>query len=459
MSCPADDRPAACDHTAAYKPLTALLLACWQREHDQRPYNTMVINRKAFAEKYCRLPDEHDFAVLTEFLIDPSALRVDNFELNYVPLPANWPNLIGTLAGMTHLSLCHCGLSAEQLCALMTAPCQMLQSLRLAGNPFGAEHVQVLVDVLPGNWSLASLDVGYCDLDAQQFVRLADAVARNRSLRCVDFARLVALGAVNCVDVAKISLILAQLMWSSAVELFELHVRHNRLDGHDIEPMVDSLRRCTHLVYLDLGANRLGPPGVRAIMEACSVRPHLLGLDVSHNGLGELGGMEIANRLCDTRIRYLDIGYNCITAAAMEAIMCKLKRRDPMRVLNIVGNEFDETVGRTLRRLLDARVLLLDGGDCTARWDEELHGFRVVPDFNEANWSGYNQRYHRTHPQRRYADVPPNLLWHTLNRRHLVVNGQFVDAIFVDARCGEVYVLDRLGRRKASSVEERYENF
>lgn len=418
----------------------------------------MLLNRQLFAAAYNRLPDENDWSVIVAFLADPMELRVDNFELNYVPLPQLELShqLLCTLASMTNVSLCHVDLSAEHLRTLLTAPEIMLQSLRISGNPMTVEHVQVLHETLPTNRTMAYLDLGYCSIDTQMFALIADAIYNCDAMRAIDLSRLVPMNRAHCVDVSKIAVILAQLLWPNS-QLMEVHFRHNGLDGHDIVPMAESMRRCSNLVYLDLGANHLGAHGAQVLFDAIRQAPHLIGLDVSSNRLGELGGLEIAAALSETRIRYLDIGRNEIPAKAMRLILSTLKKQTPLRICNIIGNGFDARVGKTLRRLLDARVLLLDGVDVVAKWDAVEMGFRIVPQSGPGCWSGYNERYHRVQPLRRPNDAAPNLLWHTVNRRQLVVNGLFVDAIFIEALSGDVYTLDERGQKMV--VSSRVFNF
>lgn len=431
-----------------YKPLTRLLLQCWQRQHDRRPYNTMLLNRRLFAEAFNRQPDEHDWSVIVAFLTDPLELRIDHFDLNYVPLPPleHSHPLLCSLAGMTSVSLCHVELSAEHLRTLLTAPDGRLQSLRISGNALTVQHVRVLHETLPNHQRLAYLDLGYCSIDTQMLALTADAIRNCVALRAIDLSRLVPMNRAHCADIAKIAIILAQLLWPGS-QLFEVHFRHNGLDGHDIVPMVESMRHCANLVYLDLGANRLGATGAQVLFDAIREAPHLIGLDVSGNRLGELGALAIVHALSETRIRYLDIGRNEIPASAMRMLLSTLKKQSPLRICNIIGNGFDATVGQTLRRLLDARVLLLNGVDVVAKWDANAMGLRIVPQSGPGCWSGYNERYHRVQPLRRANDAAPNLMWHTVERQQLVVNGLFVDAIFLEVPSGDVYTVDERGRR------------
>lgn len=427
-----------------YKPLSLLLLQCWQRQHDRRPYNTLLLNRIAFEKTYHRTPDERDYRILSEFLTSPQQHTIDQFELNYMPLPAlsHCDRMLRSLAQMTHVSLCHVDMRSHHLSTLLHGqPCTLL-SLRLSGNRFNMQHAQVLRTFLLENQTLAYLDIGYCSICPVLLATVADGMLHCTSLRAIDLCRVVQSHDVTQADAEKIALIFAQLMWSN--RLREVHFKHNGFDGHDIVPMAECLERCRNLVYMDLGANRLGAHGMKVLFDALRLAPHLIGLDVSNNEVGEYGGLEIAHGLPFTKIRYLDIGRNSIPADAMRLILCTLKKSHPVRIFNIIGNHFDYTVGSVLRRQLDARILLLDAVDVKTTYDADAKGFRIVPDPNDR--AQYNQRYFRVQPFLRRFDAEPNLLWHDFNRRQLLVNGLFLDAIFVNDT-GAVYSLDEWGKQ------------
>lgn len=458
-------------HCDKHRPIPArrlndLQIECWLRRYDRRPYNTLLLNRRLFELHYHRQPDHDDFCAITAFLCgdNTDAKRaphpIERFELIYVPLPSPASDvcerLLRRVAMMTHASLCHVDLQPDHLRILLTASSAPsligLRSLRLSGNPFGGEHAAVLREFLLHNRTIAYLDIGYCSINAVQLATIADGMLHCVSLRAIDLSRLVPLHSAHSVDATGMALVLAQLMWPRG-KLYEVHAKHNAMDGHDIAPIIECLERCSNLVYLDLGSNRLGARGMRDLVEALQRSPCLIGLDVSCNGIGEHGGLAIAHGLSATRIRYLDIGRNGIPAAVMRLLLNTLRKSHPVRILNVVGNEFDYQVGGVLRRMLDARVLMLDGVDVRTTYDADEDAFRVVPCENRR--SGYNYRYMRVQPFLRPYDVAPNLMWHDENRQQLLVNGLFVDAIYVDA-AGRVYALDRNGEKTSIDDTEIY---
>lgn len=433
----------------AYRPLTLLLLECWQRKNDQRPYNTLMLNRIQFDSAFHRTLNNHDYEVLIAFL---SEGKIDNFELIYMPLPpvAVCHGLLRILANLTHVSLCHVDIDPAHLATLLEKPCAFI-SLRLSGNAFTQEHANVLQTFLIENNTIAYLDVGYCSIDPITFATISDGIHNCRSLRAIDVSRVVQCNATHMMDASKIAGIIAIILWSNTI--YEFHGKHLNMDGHDIVPIVECLNRCENLVYLDLGSNRIGADGTKFVFEAIKSTPHLIGLDISNNNLGHHGGLEISNHLAFTQIRYLDIGYNAINASAMEQILQTIKKSVPLRIFNIIGNKFDYQVGRVLRRALDARVLLLNSVDVKTTFDVDEGGFRIVPAENDR--SRYNYRYMRVQPFIRKYDVAPNLLWHDVNKRKLLVNALFIDPIFVDLS-GRVYTIDQRGKRTKSENTEIY---
>lgn len=432
-----------------YRPLNALMLECWLRNYDQRPYHTMLLNRILYDKAFHRLMDDNDYAVLTKFLAEG---KIDNFELIYMPLPAIsiCEGLIQILSNLTHVSLCQVEMDATHLKTLLEKPCSFI-TLRLSGNIFTQEHVDVLRTFLLENRTIAYLDIGYCSIDPITFATVADGIYHCPSLRAIDVSRIVQCYSTHMMDAAKIAVVIAMLLWSNSI--YEFHGKHLNMDCHDILPMVECINRCENLVYLDLGSNRLGAMGAKYLFEAIKSTPNLIGLDISNNDLGEHGGLEISNHLAFTKIRYLDIGHNSITAGAMTQVLQTIKKYVPLRIFNIFGNKFDYQVGRVLRRALDARVLMLNAVDVKTTYDVDQGGFRIVPVDNDR--SRFNYRYMRVQPFIRKYDVAPNLLWHDVNKRKLLVNALFVDPIFVDME-GQVYTMDKNGNRTKSENTKIY---
>lgn len=432
-----------------YRPLSILMLECWQRRYDQRPYNTLLINRVLFENAFNRILDNNDYKVLIEFV---KRGQIDNFELIYMPLPplSVCQVLLRILANLTHVSLCHVDMSPAHLETLLEKPCSFI-SLRLSGNAFTQQHADILRTFLLESTTIAYLDVGYCSIDPIVFATVADGIHNSGSLKAVDVSRLVQCNSVHMMDSSKIAVIIAMLLWSNTIN--EFHGKHLNMDGHDILPIVECLNRCENLVYLDLGSNRIGAYGAKHVFEAIKSTPNLIGLDISNNNLGEHGGLEISNHLAFTKIRYLDIGHNGITAPAMTQILQTIKKAVPLRIFNIIGNHFDYEVGKVMRRALDARVLMLNAVDVKTTYDLDEGGFRIVPLDNDR--SRYNYRYFRVQPFIRKYDVAPNLLWHDVNPRKLLVNALFIDPIFVDF-AGRVYTLDAKGKRTESENTQIY---
>lgn len=434
-----------------YRPLSILLLDCWLRQHDQRPYNTLLLNRILFENAFHRQLDQADYKVLTEFL---GRGKIDNLELIYMPLPPLdvCRDVLRIAANLTHVSLCDVDMDVDHLETLLESPCNLI-SLRLSGNAFTRAHADVLRTFLMHNNTIAYLDVGYCSIDPVTFATVADGIQQCQSLRAIDVSRIVQCHAYHMTDASKLAVIIAMLLWSNTI--YEFHGKHLNVDGHDIIPIAECLNRCANLVYLDLGSNRLGAHGAKVLFEAIRATPSLIGLDISNNNLGEHGGLEISNNLAYTKLRYLDIGHNGITAGAMTQILMTIKKAVPLRIFNIFGNKFDYQVGRVLRRALDARVLMLNAVDVKTTYDVDEGGFRIVKMDNDR--SRYNYRYMRVQLFIRKYDAAPNLLWHDVNKRKLLVNGLFTDPIFVDF-AGRVYTIDQHGHR-TSSESTRIYNF
>lgn len=432
-----------------YRPLTILKLDCWQRQYDRRPYACLFLNRKLFEISYHRSHlDADDFDCLLEFLSNRK--NVTTFELNYIPIPQSVvsPLIILLATNMRHVSLCHTDLPLTEtfntLHQQITKNSCRIESLRLSGNAFEHDHAEQLRRILIDTKTLIYLDIGYCDLDTHSWAVIADGMLHCATLQAIDISDIRPSHSHHIIDASKLALTLSCVMWPN--RLREVHAKFCQLDGHDIIHFTDGLvQRCSNLVYLDLGGNRLGANGAHNLFEAIRQAPYLVGLDISNNNIGKHGAGAVSNMFCSTAIRYLDIGRNGIPALEMRMILNTLRKVHSIEILNIVGNEFDPNAADVLRRVIDARVCLLHSIDVTTTYDEDTRSFRVVPSDNEL--AQYSYRYNRVVPFHRRYDARPNLQWHDKDRPKIRVNGLYLDAICVDGK-GRAYTFDAWGRKK-----------
>lgn len=434
--------------------LTSLMLECWQRDYDHRPYNTLLLHRKHFECAMHRIMNNKDFEILQQFLHQHQQ-HINNFELIYMPMPTQEyeENLMTILCQymMINVSLCHINLSSNALTVLAkNATACNITTLRLSGNAFVKEHVEQLRLFLLSSKLLQYLDIGYCSLDHRTFPIIADGILNCMTLKAIDISHsIIPMNYLNIVDCTKIAIIIAIILNQNHLQ--EIHLKHFQFDGHDIVPITEYLynNRC-NLKYLDLGSNNIGAHGVEILFHALK-NTQLIGLDISNNKIGEIGGIIIAHCLPQTRIRYLDIGRNDITTSAMTLILQTIKKPFPIRILNVIGNRFDNVdVAEILHRQINAKILVLHSIDVQTTFDDDLNGFRIVPKYNDK--CEYNLRYNRVLPFYRKFDVSETFrLWSLTmeserqrNDRKLLVNCVFIDPIFVD-KCGNVYEIDRNG--------------
>lgn len=378
---------------AASKKLTELILDCWQREYDVRPFGNLVIHRKFFEERLHHCFGKKDMEVLLAFL---AKRKILNLELLYISLPLDAEMaevFIDRLRGVTWLSLVNVDLPAK-LIELLAGRVEELQIklLRLTGNcltNIQAEHLRCFVKY---SGVLQYLDVGFCCLDEVRFATIADGVYNSKSLKGVDMSRLELHSRLGAIDETKISTIISMLVWKGT--LVEVHFKGCFFDCHCMEPISEYIVNNSAILYLDLGSNKIGPKGASILLKAIVASKKLIGLDLSYNQLGSHGGEIVAHCLPKTKIRFLDLSYNGISTEATHLIFSTIKKSTPIRILNIAGNYFSSEVGRMLYRQIGAGVLLLETIDVDVIYDNKLDEFHVVPQPNSA--AKYNERYHRT---------------------------------------------------------------
>ncbi|MBU4387060.1 hypothetical protein KJ644_01165 [Candidatus Dependentiae bacterium] len=102
------------------------------------------------------------------------------------------------------------------------------------------------------------------------------------------------------------------------------------------------------LTFLDIGFNKIGPSGAKAIAEALP-NCKLTYLDIRSNKIGPSGAKSIAEALPNCKLTYLDIGANNIDDAGAQAIAKALKNETcNLTYLDIRSNRIGSAGGQAL---------------------------------------------------------------------------------------------------------------
>lgn len=381
---------------------TVLLLHCWQREYDKRPYQNFQFRRLEFQERMNR--KYHcikDLRVIVNFLLQNLLTSVS---ITAIFLSAWDPHLLKQFArslipvSKIELKLMLC-LPREFFVMLRLNADKMVvkelsfegewrnkrgisygsltASLLLPGTPLIEENVRMLRDFLLVNKTLHSLNVSYCSLTQFNFATIADGVHKSPNIRNFYVNRL--LGAGLTLDSEKITSIMGSLLMQN--KLVELSMQLCEFTAQDMEIFAEyiSLKKCT-LRKLVLAHNKISADGAFFLMRSISQGNGLELLDIRSNGIGPHGGKWVAKYFANCLVlQHLYLDDNQIDAIAINMILLTLKKRCRLRRLQILGNQYDTRTALILRRLLDAEVLLQQEIDMTYTYDEALQNYRLLP--------------------------------------------------------------------------------
>ncbi|XP_053964938.1 uncharacterized protein LOC128867593 [Anastrepha ludens] len=359
--------------------LTCLLLDCWQREYDQRPYRNFRFDALDFEERMHRkFHPVYDFMVIVRFLKERTlcTARLTGFNL----LPYEHEVLQSFTESLTNLRRIEFRLIylptrffelLRDRVALMS-----VKELILEGSTLTTPAIEALHVFITESQILRHLNVSNCSVSQYDFPLLADSVHKSVSMRSFICNRLV--GKRIPLDTTKIAHIVSSLTWQNKLE--ELEMQKCELQARDMELISEYLETpASKMRKLNFAYNIIGPDGAEYLFRALVLSNTLTSLNIGGNNLGTHGGRTVAKYLsaCYFLI-HLNITWNGICPDAMNLILTAIKKPVKLHRLEIFGNRFDAKSGTILRRLLDARVLPQENIDVISVYDESIAKFRVT---------------------------------------------------------------------------------
>ncbi|ALC40786.1 CG8197 [Drosophila busckii] len=357
-----------------------LLLYCWQREYDKRPYKHFQFRRLDFEERMNRRYHcLRDFRTIVNFLLQR---RLHSVSISSVVV-SNWnarmlQDFVRSLLSVPKVELKLMRLPHEFFVMLRLKVRQMkLRELSLEATPLSERDVIMLREVLLASGTLHTLNVASCSLNQYNFATLADGVYKSSSMRSLNASRI--LGLTLTLDTEKITSIVGSLLMQN--KLVELTMEHCDFVAQDMETVAEYLysKSCS-LRRLRLGYNRIAADGAMYLMRGMASGGKLELLDISGNSIGSHGGEWIAKYFSSClMLQHLHLNYNEIGAEAINLILLTLKKPCRMKRLTLYGNSFDACTAMIVRRLLDAEVVLHEEIDISYTYDEALQDYRIVP--------------------------------------------------------------------------------
>ncbi|XP_017150734.1 leucine-rich repeat-containing protein 34 [Drosophila miranda] len=373
--------PGQCTAPVTVKPrlFTIMLLHCWQREYDKRPYRKFQFRRLDFEERIGRRYHcIRDFRIIVNFLLRRSLLEVSIWSV----VVSNWDAKLLQEFALSLIRVWKIELKLMQLpteffvmLRLNAAKMEVVE-LSLEGTPLSDQNVRMLREFLLVNKTLRTLNVSHCSLTQYNFALIADGVHKS-GVRSLNASRL--LGLKLSLDTEKMVSIIGSLLMQN--HLVVLTLQHCEFTAQDMQPISEYLYRskCA-LRELNLASNLIAADGTLFLMRGIAQGGSLELLDISCNSIGTHGGEWIAMYLSSCRmLQHLYLNYNDIGESGINLILLTIKKESKMKRLNLYGNSFDARSAMIVRRLLDAEVLFHEEIDISYTYDEALQDYRIVP--------------------------------------------------------------------------------
>ncbi|XP_075166856.1 uncharacterized protein LOC142238977 [Haematobia irritans] len=363
-----------------YRHLSVLLLDCWQREYDKRPYRNFIFDRLDFVDRLKRPYDNVcDFATIIEFI---KTRNLTSIQLKGLQIMTNREDLlydfVENLAKLRKIILKLMQLPSEFFWCLETkVDIMKVKELTLEGTPLTDEDVINLRSFLIKSKTLQYLDVSSCSINQYNFALLADGIHKSFSLIGFNASRL--LGQDLSLDSEKIALAVSSLIWQNKLQTIEME--KCEFLPQDMEIMAEYLYNPhSNLLKLNVAYNKIGPDGACYLLKAISSSGTLKYLNISGCGLGTHGAEYIAQYLSAcTRLESLHIQYNDIDAEGITMILLTMKKPNKVNQISLWGNKYNSKTGRILRRLIESGVLPQTNLDITYTYDDTIPGWRIIP--------------------------------------------------------------------------------
>ncbi|XP_037824317.1 uncharacterized protein LOC119612579 [Lucilia sericata] len=364
-----------------FHPLTLLLLDCWQREYDKRPYRYFKFERLKFEERFKRNYDpKQDFTIIVLFLKKRSiySIKLVGLALKQHPVSMIY-DFVESFQKLRRIELKLMELPLEFFQILdYNAELMKLKELSLEGTSLTDKDILYLHSFIIKSTTLQILNVSSCSINQYNFAELADAIYKSPTLNSCNVSHL--LGLHLTLDSEKIAHIIASLIWQNKLQ--ELVLENCGLSGHDMEIIAEYLYDISSkLQSLNVSFNVIGANGALELLKAISKSKTLKQLKMTGCSLGSHGGEIVVQYLSSCwNLELLALQYNTMAAEVVNMILLCMKKSCKLKKLCLYGgNKFNTRSGDILRRLLESGVLPQDYIDITVTFDDTLPGYRVIP--------------------------------------------------------------------------------
>ena len=242
------------------------------------------------------------------------------------------------------------GLDASRTRALVSACSNRLVRLNLERNPLGDEGALALAEVLHANTTLEQIRLESCDLGGYGIAALSGL-----------FATLPGLTVVHLDDNefgAAGAAALSTLLECPASRIDHLTLSNCLLGDDGVASIAKGLRN-SRLSYITLENNSISAGGTEVLASALTCSDFLSHLNLSRNSIGDAGAIALAVAITRTScLRQLDVSRNSIGDTGAQAFAQALAHSDSVRHLNLSRNGISDASAEDFAHCLKSNAKL-----------------------------------------------------------------------------------------------------
>lgn len=231
-----------------------------------------------------------------------------------------------------------------------------IQLLDLNGNPLGEGSCDTLCNMLRGNQSIISLNLGNTEIGTMTLIQLAKVMWYNNTIKVLNLEN------PRTYDKEETTTYHLAKMVRANRSLSELYLGKHNIGDRGAQLLAEYLEDNATLRVLDVRCNKIGVAGAEAfailLMRGGGV---LATLNLSSNRICDQGGQALGVALRNSKhLLSLDISSNSIGDMGLVAIADALNANTTLQRLLIFGNHFGEQSSDALRELSETRFRYYD---------------------------------------------------------------------------------------------------
>lgn len=257
---------------------------------------------------------------------------------------------------------------SEESCEIL-GKVTCLRRLTLSGNHLSQDTSHQIQSMLNVNKTLEILELEGVDFYVHCAYRITEPLMNiNNTLKVLNISRLLGIPRYRLRSYYLTDIIYSLLLKNKS--LAELHIEKNGITDHDVERIVEALRKNRTLIVLNLTANCIGNVGlerIAAVLPECSLRILLL----RSNMISNHGAIALSKAMPLSEILHLDLAHNKIDDIGLANLLWTIKKPTPLYTFFIFGNNFTKQTLEIIHVQMQRGKIIPDSLDITLYWEPE----------------------------------------------------------------------------------------